>query len=35
MNPAMNPITEEDIANFLVNTPDFFERNAELLAAVR
>ena len=31
----MNPITEEDIANFLVNTPDFFERNAELLAAVR
>jgi len=35
MNPAMNPITEEDIANFLVNTPNFFERNAELLAAVR
>ena len=35
MNPAMNPITEEDIANFLVNTPDFFERNAELLAVVR
>ena len=35
MNPAMNPITEEDIANFLVNTPDFFEHNAELLAAVR
>ena len=35
MNPAMNPITEEDIANFVVNTPDFFERNAELLAAVR
>jgi uncharacterized protein len=35
MNPAMNPITEEDIANFLVNTPDFFERHAELLAAVR
>jgi uncharacterized protein YigA (DUF484 family) len=31
----MNPITEEDIANFLVNTPDFFERHAELLAAVR
>ena len=31
----MNPITEEDIANFLVNTPDFLERNAELLAAVR
>jgi uncharacterized protein YigA (DUF484 family) len=35
MKPAMNPITEEDIANFLVNTPDFFERHAELLAAVR
>jgi uncharacterized protein YigA (DUF484 family) len=31
----MNPITEEDIANFLVNTPDFFERHAELLSAVR
>jgi len=32
---AMNPITEDDIANFLVNTPDFFTRHAELLAAVR
>ena len=32
---AMNPITEDDIANFLVNTPDFFNRHAELLAAVR
>ena len=32
---AMNPITEDDIANFLLNTPDFFERHAELLAAVR
>jgi uncharacterized protein YigA (DUF484 family) len=31
----MNPITEDDIANFLVNTPDFFERHAELLAAVK
>jgi uncharacterized protein YigA (DUF484 family) len=31
----MNPITEDDIANFLVNTPDFFERHAELLSAVR
>jgi hypothetical protein len=31
----MNPITEDDIANFLVNTPDFFNRHAELLAAVR
>ena len=34
-NAAMNPITEDDIANFLVNTPDFFERHAELLAAVK
>ncbi len=33
--PEMNPITEDDIANFLVNTPDFFERHAELLAAVK
>ncbi|MDO5625450.1 MAG: DUF484 family protein [Pseudomonadota bacterium] len=34
MNPsAMNPITEEDIAQFLVHTPDFFERHADLLAA--
>ena len=32
---AMNPITEDDIANFLVHTPDFFERHAELLASVR
>jgi len=31
----MNPITEADIASFLLNTPDFFERHAELLAAVR
>ncbi len=29
-----NPITEDDIANYLVNTPDFFERHAELLASV-
>ncbi len=34
-HPAMNPITEDDIANFLVNTPDFFERHAELLSAVK
>lgn len=32
---AMNPITEEDIANFLVHTPDFFERHAEVLATVQ
>jgi uncharacterized protein YigA (DUF484 family) len=31
----MNPITEDDIANFLANTPDFFERHAELLASVQ
>src|SRR6476661_9680916 len=31
---AMNPITEDDIANYLANTPDFFERHAELLATV-
>jgi len=30
-----SPITEEDIANYLVNTPDFFERHAELLAGVQ
>lgn len=31
----MNPITEDDIADFLLNTPDFFERHAELLASVQ
>lgn len=31
----MNPITEDDIANYLVNTPDFFVRHAELLGAVQ
>ena len=31
----MNPITEDDIAHFLFNTPDFFERHAELLAAIQ
>ncbi|MDD2730437.1 DUF484 family protein [Malikia sp.] len=29
------PITEDDIAYFLVNTPGFFERHAELLASVQ
>ena len=33
--PIMNPITEDDIANYLANTPDFFERHAELLATVQ
>lgn len=30
-----SPITEDDIANYLANTPDFFERHAELLATVQ
>jgi uncharacterized protein YigA (DUF484 family) len=34
-NALTNPITEDDIANFLVNNPDFFERQAPLLAAVQ
>ena len=33
-SPLNNPITEDDIANYLANTPDFFERHAELLASV-
>ena len=32
---TMNPITEDDIAEFLANTPDFFERHAQLLATVQ
>ncbi|MDF2463785.1 MAG: hypothetical protein K0Q43_2020 [Ramlibacter sp.] len=32
---GMNPITEDDIANYLANTPDFFARHAQLLAAVQ
>ena len=37
MNPTDHntPITEDDIANFLANTPDFFERHADLLATVQ
>jgi uncharacterized protein len=35
MNHEMNPITEDDIANYLANTPDFFSRHAELLASVQ
>ena len=35
MNPIDTPITEDDIANFLVNTPDFFKRHADLLASVQ
>jgi len=32
---ALNPITEDDIASFLLNTPDFFGRHAELLSTVQ
>ena len=35
MNFTDHPITEDDIANFLANTPDFFERHAQLLATVQ
>jgi uncharacterized protein len=35
MKDSMEPITEDDIANYLVNTPDFFARHAELLGAVQ
>ena len=34
-DPQMNPITEDDIANYLANSPDFFARHAALLAAVQ
>lgn len=32
---AVPPITEDDIADYLANTPDFFERHAQVLAAVQ
>lgn len=35
IHPTMNPITEDDIANYLSNTPDFFERHAQLLGQVQ
>ncbi len=36
MNQVLsNPITEDDIAHYLSNTPDFFQRHSELLAAVQ
>lgn len=35
MNQPIPPITEDDIANYLVNSPDFFERHAGLLAEVQ
>lgn len=31
---ALPPITEDDIAEYLANSPGFFERHAELLASV-
>ena len=34
-HPLPTPITEDDIANYLANTPDFFERHAALLATVQ
>lgn len=33
--PTIPPITEDDIANYLANTPDFFVRHAGLLSAVQ
>jgi uncharacterized protein YigA (DUF484 family) len=32
---GLSPITEDDIVAYLANTPDFFERHAELLAQVQ
>lgn len=32
---SIQGITEDDIANYLANTPGFFERHAELLSAVQ
>lgn len=32
---TLPPITEDDIAQFLVNTPGFFERHAEVLSSVQ
>ncbi|MET0518911.1 MAG: DUF484 family protein [Burkholderiaceae bacterium] len=34
-NQGTQGITEQDIADFLINTPGFFERHAELLASVQ
>ncbi len=35
MTTAASPITEDDIADYLLATPDFFMRHAELLASVQ
>jgi hypothetical protein len=34
-NDPVRGITENDIANYLANTPGFFERHAELLASIQ
>jgi uncharacterized protein YigA (DUF484 family) len=34
-NDPVRGITEHDIANYLANTPGFFERHAELLASIQ
>jgi uncharacterized protein len=35
MTSRIHPITEDDIAEFLLRTPGFFERHAEVLAGVQ
>ena len=35
MTTPISPFTEDDIAQFLVNTPGFFERRAEVLASIQ
>lgn len=35
MSSDVRGITEDDIANYLANTPGFFERHAELLATIQ
>src|SRR5258705_680866 len=35
MASGIQGITEQDIANYLINTPGFFERQAELLSSVQ
>ena len=32
---TLQGITEDEIANYLVHTPGFFERNAQLLASIQ
>jgi len=34
MSNALNPITEDDIAQYLLNNPQFFERHAQLLSTI-